>query len=147
MRDLWLSLHPKWAEAIVEGRKTAELRRRAPRVEPGATAVLYATAPQCAVIGTAEILSINLLDIGSLWTEFGRRSAVSRSQFFEYFEGTSLGCAIELTGVQRSPRPVTLTSLRELGLEPAQGWRYLTCEVVSELLAATRVAATASDYV
>ncbi|MCP3911832.1 MAG: ASCH domain-containing protein [Actinomycetia bacterium] len=134
MRDLWLSLHPRWADAIMSGRKTVELRRRAPTVDPGATAVLYATMPECAVIGTAEVRSVESLRLGPLWRQFGSEAAVTQAEFRDYFCGASDGCAIQLGEVRALAEPIGLEKIREVGLQPAQGWRYLSQASVEHLL-------------
>ncbi len=134
MRDLWLSIHPRWVDAIVEGRKTVELRRRAPRVDVGAFALIYATTPTCSVVGSAQIQAVVSLPLEELWTRYGRRAAISRSEFCDYFRGTAHGSAIELASVQTLDTPVGLRELRDRGVQPAQGWRYLPRERLEELL-------------
>ncbi len=125
MRDLWLSIHPRWINAIVDGRKTVELRRRAPSVEPGATAVLYATSPDCCVVGSVVVSSVVSMPLGQLWEQYGLSAAVTRREFYRYFHGVSAGSAIEFGTVRTLADPVGLHQLRELGIRPAQGWRYL----------------------
>ena len=134
MRDLWLSIHPRWVDAIVDGRKTVELRRRAPNVDPGALAVLYATTPRCSVVGSALVRRVVSLPLDQLWDQYGRQAAVTRSEFGEYFRGAGAGSAIELEAVRTLPTPVGLHALRDRGVHPAQGWRYLPRECVEELL-------------
>ena len=136
-RDLWLSIHPRWANAIVDGRKTVELRRRAPGVEPGATALLYATSPDCCLVATALVRGVVSLPLPQLWAQFGNPAAVTRAEFRRYFRGKRTGAAIELEAVRSLAAPVGLHRLRELGIRPAQGWRYLPPTSVERLLAET----------
>ena len=125
MRNLWLSLHPRWAAAILDGRKSVELRRRAPSVESGAEAVLYATSPESQVVGSAVVEAVVELPIDMLWDEYRERADISHRDFVGYFAGIDRGAAIELSTVQRLDKPIDLGSIREVGLQPAQGWRYL----------------------
>lgn len=134
MKNLWLSIHPRWAAAILDGRKSVELRRRAPSVERGAEAVLYSTSPESQVVGSAVVEAIVELPIDELWEEYGERADISQHDFAGYFAGSDRGAAIELSSVNRLENPIGLGSIRDAGLEPAQGWRYLNEEVTMTLL-------------
>lgn len=139
MKNLWLSINPRWIEAIFDGRKSVELRRRAPTVDNGAEAVLYSTSPESSVVGRAVVEGIVELPLDELWAEYGENAAVARSEFLEYFSGRDTGTAIELGWVTRLERPIGLDEIRDAGFEPAQGWRYLSGEATDSLLGVGRV--------
>lgn len=136
MKNLWLSVHPRWIAEILGGRKSVELRRRAPSVEAGAIAVLYSTSPESSVVGHARVADVIQLPLESLWHRFGTSASVTRAEFFDYFEGCVTGVAIQVDEVARLERPVGLTEIREAGFEPAQGWRYLDRDATTKLLGA-----------
>ncbi|WP_237302536.1 ASCH domain-containing protein [Streptomyces sp. S063] len=48
-RALLLSLHPRFATAILNGEKTVELRRQRVAVPPGTPVIIYATSPTMAL--------------------------------------------------------------------------------------------------
>ena len=121
----------------MDGRKTVELRRRAPSVKAGAAAVLYATSPDCCVVATAVVRGVVSLPLPQLWAQYGTPAAVTRAEFRRYFRGQRAGSAIELEAVRTLTSPVGLHRLRELGIRPAQGWRYLSPRLVERLLADT----------
>lgn len=125
MRDLWLSVHPRWASAILSGSKTVELRRRAPTLGPDARVLVYATTPVKAVVGTSSIVDVVSLPLDELWLRYGARSAATREEFDLYFCGSSIGVAIVLGDATRLDREISLSELRDHGEPPAQGWRYL----------------------
>jgi predicted transcriptional regulator len=52
-RTLLLSLRPRFADAILAGAKTVELRRRPINARPGTAILLYASRPMMAIVGTA----------------------------------------------------------------------------------------------
>jgi len=55
MTDIMLSIHPQHAEAILDGRKTLEIRKTKPtRLNCHEYIYLYATAPVRAVVGVCE---------------------------------------------------------------------------------------------
>lgn len=136
MKNLWLSIHPRWIAEILAGRKSVELRRRAPSVEAGANAVLYSTSPESSVVGHATVLGVVQLPIEALWKRFGKSTSVTRAEFLDYFEGCVTGVAIELGEVARLDRPIDLAAIRRAGFEPAQGWRYLHGDATRKLLGA-----------
>lgn len=56
---LLLAIHPHFARMILQGKKTVELRRRAPSRQTNFWIALYSTAPEKALIGlvrAAEVL-------------------------------------------------------------------------------------------
>ena len=54
-RLLFLSLKPRFAEAIVSGEKTIELRRRPPQIDTPTEALIYASSPTKELIGACWV--------------------------------------------------------------------------------------------
>ena len=52
-RTLLLSLRPRFAQAILSGAKTVEVRRRPVNAPPQTPIILYASSPTMAIVGTA----------------------------------------------------------------------------------------------
>ena len=46
-----LAIHPEYADAILEGSKSFEIRRRCPDLPPGTLVYLYATSPISEIVG------------------------------------------------------------------------------------------------
>jgi len=134
MKNLWLSIHPRWIVEILGGRKSVELRRRAPSVQTGANVLLYSTSPESSVVGQAKVVGILQLPLETLWTRHGKSAGVTKQEFLDYFEGCETGVAIVLDSVAQLERPIGLAAIREAGFEPAQGWRYLHGDATSRLL-------------
>jgi predicted transcriptional regulator len=53
--DALISIRPGYANAILDGTKTIELRRRVPELVSGTRLWIYATRPTAAVVGVAPI--------------------------------------------------------------------------------------------
>ena len=70
-RMIVLSLKPRFAEAILAGTKTVELRRTTPRIEVPTRALLYATTPVRALLGTCIITEVRTADLTALWRSTG----------------------------------------------------------------------------
>jgi predicted transcriptional regulator len=108
-----ISLEPRHAENILEGRKVIELRRRTMNVAPGATLWIYAKQPVGSIIGRATVSAIHVCAPSTLWRKFGSLCGISRAEFFKYFAGISQGTALELTRCRRLNGAFTLQSLRQ----------------------------------
>lgn len=127
---LFLSIHPDYVNAIVEGRKTIELRKRKPNVEIGSGVVIYATTPRCEIVATAQVSRILVKSPDILWRSVGKKAAVSRTEFTCYFEDRDIAVAIFLANVSVLDRPISLDELRQWWskFHPPQQYRYLTEE-------------------
>lgn len=135
MQDVWLSVHPRWAQKIVDGIKTVEFRRRAPTLRPGSRALIYSTSPECSIVASAIVLRVENLSPTELWNRYETSGAVPREEFDAYFLGSDSGVAIVLSHVRELQSPVSLSTLRTHSrIRPAQGWRYLEPEVTDSLV-------------
>lgn len=130
---LLMSIQPRFADAILEGTKTVELRRKPPRDHPGVV-IIYGSGAAKAVLGVAQLKEVHTSTPDDIWKKFGSTAGVTRAEFNEYFEGSETASALELTHPHRSGDDLPLSRLRELGLEPPQSWRYLEREVATQLL-------------
>jgi predicted transcriptional regulator len=124
---LFVSVKPRFAEMILAGRKTVELRRVRPAVAPGALVILYASSPAKEVVGTGRVVAIEVSSPSALWESHGSLSGLSRREFRGYFAGVGEAVAISLADVRRLPEPVPLAELqrRWRGFRPPQSFRYL----------------------
>lgn len=112
-QDILISLASRYAEKIFSGEKQVELRRRTMRVKPGATVWIYVKVPVGSIVGRARVESIHASSPESLWRRFGRVSGLSRSEFFEYFDGVTTGVALVLEGARRLKQALSLATLRQ----------------------------------
>ncbi|TWT69722.1 ASCH domain-containing protein [Crateriforma conspicua] len=124
---LFLSIHPKHVQAIVEGRKTVELRKRRPSIEPGCMVVIYATTPKCEVVAVATVDAIQVGDPETIWRDCGEMAAVSEDAFDDYYDGATKAVGIHLSDIAVFKKPVSLRELRRRweGFQPPQQYRYL----------------------
>ena len=134
-RDVVFSIKPTYAEKILDGRKTVELRRRfADSIMPGTLALIYTTSPTSALTGFARIRAVERLKLSDLWNAHHKAACLKQSDFESYFSGVDRGYAIMLTAAKPFRHPVRLTELRErFGFEPPQSYQYATpqmCDLV-----------------
>ncbi len=135
-RALLVSLRPRFAQMLLDGSKTVELRRTVPRVSPGTMVVLYASSPDCRLVGTATVADLVSGSPFDIWASHGSRTGIDRSEYDAYFEGARVAAAISLGEVKPLTKFRPLPELRERldGFSPPQSFRYLTHQQVSVIV-------------
>ncbi|OQW39135.1 MAG: hypothetical protein A4S12_11620 [Proteobacteria bacterium SG_bin5] len=120
--DAIISIHPHHAQAILDGAKTIELRRRIPQLSVGTRLWIYATRPVGAVIGVATVEGIVRGEPEQIWLEFGDQSGIGRDDFDSYFDGSDVAIGLLLANAQRGTEQVAIEELRSLrqGFHPPQ---------------------------
>ena len=125
LTDVVMSIKPVFAEMILEGRKTVELRRRFPIAAAGALAWIYVTSPVKEMVASVELREILRLPVDEIRAEFGIRACIGHDGFDRYFEGLGYGFALILGGVRVLGRPVPLNELRgKFDFHPPQSFCY-----------------------
>ena len=122
-----MSIKPEFAHIILDGTKTVELRRVAPKAVPGTIVALYASSPERAIIGMFVLGGVETSSVSALWESVGRKSGLSRRAFRQYFMGASKAHALTVQEPSRFKRPISLRHIRFgfPGFRPPQSFRYL----------------------
>lgn len=130
-RALLLSIKPQYARAILEGRKTIEVRRKFPTIDPGTTVVLYSSSPEKAILGTVRLKRTMKVNPNSVWGQHRSDIGIDENDLTAYLAGADESTLLEVDCPDSWERPVSLDSLRAvLGIEPPQSFRYLATEQV-----------------
>jgi len=120
---LIFSITPYWAEMILSGRKTVELRRRPPKLAQCVAALIYETRPRMQISALCSVGPVISAAVGTLWARVGEASGLHREGFERYFDGLPTAHAIVLSGVTALKEPVLLQDLRDtIGFRPPQSW-------------------------
>ena len=139
---LVLSVQPRFAEAIVDGLKTIEVRRRRPNVQPGTLGFVYSSSPIQAVVGSFRVDKIFSGTPEELWLVAQREAYLSRQDFEGYFAGVDIGHGIVVSCGQRLAKPIELSHLRDIwpGFTPPRSFGYLVAADASSrrMIAAIR---------
>lgn len=136
-RALVLSLKPRFAEAILDGTKTVEVRRVMPRITVPTLALLYASGSVRALVGTCVVRSVARYPADELWQLHGADTALSRTEFDTYLHGRDCGVALLLERPEPLAAPVPLHTLRQAhGFRPPQSLAYVCHTQRERLLAA-----------
>jgi predicted transcriptional regulator len=135
-RALLLSLHPRFATAILNGEKTVELRRQRVAAPPGTPVIIYATSPVMALTGTARLTSVDTATPAQIWRRHRTACGISRAEYSAYMDGAPHASALLLCSPHQLSNPVSLDHLRTKGaFHPPQSYRYLTPQVLRQLVA------------
>lgn len=134
-RDLVISIKPNYSGKIFDGVKTIELRRRFPlSIAAGATAYIYSTSPEMALVGTIKIENVERLQLRLLWKKHGQSASIKKADFDDYFSGLEEGFALKLSTPRRFTRPLTLPELKErFGFKAPQSFLYAKPELQKAL--------------
>lgn len=126
-----LSVHPQHAEAILDGRKTVELRRSFP-IADVTHVVVYATSPVQRIVGWFSVAGVHSASPEQIWNDHGARTAVAFDDFREYFQGSDQAVAILVGICHRLEEPIGLDTLPS-NSRPPQSFRYLRHEDLDAL--------------
>jgi predicted transcriptional regulator len=139
--DILISLAPAYTRAILEGRKTVELRRRRIHVGNGTRVWLYSKAPTARIEGTACVQRIYEAHPKGLWSKYSDAVGISKAEFDSYFQGCIKGCAIVLGGARAILPALDLATMRNkvVGFHPPQFFKRLDAKEVNALLQTSAV--------
>lgn len=127
MAPLLMSLRPRHAELIFDGRKRVELRRRIPAGFEGREVYVYVSRTCKAVCGGFRIGEIWSGRPDEMWTKVGSWACLIREDFEDYYRDASRAYALEITDVWMYESAIGLSKLRSLFgvFAVPQSWRYL----------------------
>lgn len=133
-RVLLLSVRPRFAQSLLAGTKTAEIRRRFPRVPEGMAVIIYSSSPEKSILGTMRVRRLVRTTAEEIWRDYSNVIGIGQAELTEYLKGASESSVLELDTPNLWSRPVTLNDLRRhLAVEPAQSFRYLTEKQLTRL--------------
>ncbi|RAW01085.1 ASCH domain-containing protein [Pseudochryseolinea flava] len=124
---LLISVRPEFAEKILNGTKTIELRKSSPNVSIGDLVIIYSTLPEKAIVGTCVVQGIMKKSPQQFWRSHSRKMGIDRKRYFEYFKHSSFAVGIVLTSIEKLDEKVSLDLVRKSipKFSPPQTFRYL----------------------
>jgi predicted transcriptional regulator len=96
MSDFIISIKPQFAQAILCGTKTLELRRRRINTQPGDVFLIHATRPVSAIVGSFEVAGIISAPLMEFWERHHAQTGISFQCFFDYYRGCDFAHAIQI---------------------------------------------------
>ncbi|MCB9871490.1 MAG: ASCH domain-containing protein [Planctomycetes bacterium] len=127
-----LAIHPEYANAILEGRKTVEFRKRALSASIEHV-LLYATAPLREIVGAFRVARIDQGSPTAIWKQHGDCGAVSRRAYRDYYSGSPTAVAIVVASARAFDRPLPLDAIPGQPTPP-QSFQYLDDDTALDIL-------------
>jgi predicted transcriptional regulator len=119
-----LSIKPKYIDEILKGNKKYEFRKSAFRKNVE-TVIVYATKPVGKIVCKFNVGKVIESRPEELWENFGDVSALTKEEFFAYFNGRKKGVAIEIMEVERLSEPIEPKEIYA-DFTPPQSWIYVS---------------------
>jgi predicted transcriptional regulator len=140
-RALLISIKPRYSKRIFEGKKTIELRRTRPRINPGEIILIYESAPTMAIIGAAFTDKVIVDSPNSLWELAKKEGGISHTDYRSYFDGSTKAVGIVFKKPRRFAKPLPLNTLKLLwdNFHPPQTFRYLNKPQLFDLVTASTI--------
>ena len=131
-RNIIISIKPEYAQKIIGGEKTIELRRKFPTKDIiGGIAIIYASSPVQKIIGYAVIEDVKKLSISLIWSKYNKQACVTKQFFNAYFKGLEEAFAIKLSQPIRLIEPIDIKQLEEKhSLSAPQSYRYVPAKIL-----------------
>jgi predicted transcriptional regulator len=122
-RHVVMSVHPRYANAIMDGCKKVEFRKR-PLADDVIVAWVYATAPVQQIVGYFEVGASVTASPHDLWRQFGKVGCINRADFDRYYATSVLGTGIRIRKATRLAVPMPISELLPSGVPP-QSFAYV----------------------
>ncbi len=131
----FLPIKPVYAERLISGTKRFEFRRR-PISSETTHIVVYASAPYKRILGIVEVTAVESGSVRSVWNRTKESAGISRSDYFDYFEGTDVAYAIAINPrrIIRFDRHISPSDVEQNFVVP-QSFKYVRHSFVEALLA------------
>ena len=125
-----ISLKPQYADLILSGEKTVELRNRVVRMEPGTAIWIYATKPVARIVALADLVSVVHDTPAEIWIRYEREMCIDRSHFDSYINNRESVSALILSSVRKLKHSVTLDWIRRSigSFQPPQFYSRLSLD-------------------
>ena len=117
-----LSIKPKYCEAIGQGTKRFEFRRKVFNKETKFV-YMYSSSPVKKIVGKFLVKNIIEDNPKKIWENCQRFSGLDEATFFDYFDGSERGFAIEIKDLKmfEPVEPNTILS----NFHPPQSYCYI----------------------
>lgn len=124
MKDVLLSIKPKYAAMIYAGTKTTEYRRGLPDSALYWSRIyIYESSPVRKVTGSAILSGVMHGEVDRIWRWFQKGGGISYNEYSEYMIGAFSAWGLAISKVNPFAEPLPLSSF---GIDrPPQSWRYI----------------------
>ncbi len=110
--NILISVEHHYVLKMLNGLKTAEVRRRQLRIQPGTRVWIYSKLPRGHVEVVAIADEVVAASPRKLWELYKERIAITSPEFRTYLQGVDVGCAILLRDIRALQPALKLDTLR-----------------------------------
>jgi predicted transcriptional regulator len=132
---LIISVKPEYAKKILNGEKTIELRKCAPKkVGKDDHILIYVTTPIKELWGIYKIVNIIKENPKTLWENFGEKTGITKEEFNEYYKENENAFAIQIQEVKSLfKHSIKLDNLKKIipGFMPPQTYSYIDSDIIN----------------
>jgi predicted transcriptional regulator len=144
-RYILMSIRSKYARKILDGSKTWEYRKNAPRISGPllpSTVFIYSSGEDKAIVGEFTCGNVVRAPFSELISKTNLQSDPEAVGWMrKYYKGVRHCTALEVSGTQRYPEPLPLSEIKRKipGFRPPQNFFYVPSDSrLNELLARNR---------
>ena len=125
-----ISIKPVFAQKIIAGEKTIELRKSSMGLKPNDVVVVYSSAPEQQIAFWFRIGEIETLTTKEMWSRYRGRLGISQKDYDAYFEGSNTATGIHIDDLHKiNPIPLAAIKSAVEGFVPPQGIVWLRDEL------------------
>lgn len=129
-----LSIKPIYANAILDGHKKVEFRKR-PFKRAVTHVIIYATAPMKRIIGWFRTKRFEQMSPAALWKRFASVGGISHDDFEAYYGRSESGVAIHVEQPRRLKAPLPLNKV--CSTTAPQSYAYLGSGIIKRFTGAS----------
>ena len=130
--NIILSIKPKYANAIINGLKKVEFRKKIFKREVEKV-FIYSSSPQKKIIGFFTIADIVEDEPIFLWNKHGNKGIIEKEDFFNYYKNSKTGFSICIDKVGKFINEVDPKDIFE-NFTPPQSYMYVDDIKASEFV-------------
>jgi predicted transcriptional regulator len=125
-----LSIKPVYANQILSGTKTIELRKSSMGLRAGDVVLVYSSAPEQRLAFWFRVKQIEPLPVELMWDRHAGQLGIEHEDYAHYFDGVRLATGLHL-GEVHPVTPIPLQRIQQLvpGFVPPQGILWLREEM------------------
>ena len=104
--NLIISIHPHYAQMILDGSKRYEYRKSIPQRHDIQKVYIYATMPICRIVGEFTLDGIIADSPQKVWAATARQGGITEAFFFDYFKSRNKAYALKVGKVIKYSEPL-----------------------------------------
>lgn len=126
-----MAIQPAYAQAILNGSKLVEFRKRRLAADID-TVLIYESTPTKRIVGHFTIERTELATPRGLWKSYGSVGSIAQADYLTYYGDTETAVGLVIRQVERYRHPVALVELSDRPAVP-QSFTYLPASALTEV--------------